>query len=76
MQLCPRTRIFVAAETGLVGDSVSLGLEGCFAQGHVYVLVSRVTDPANLALVGLPPHMSHFVFCLDILRDGQDILDI
>ena len=24
------------------------GLEGCFAQGHVYVLISRVTDPARL----------------------------
>ena len=23
------------------------GLEGCFAQGHVYVLISRVTDPAT-----------------------------
>ena len=30
-------------------------LEGCFAQGHVYVLSSRVTDPSNFALVGLPP---------------------
>ena len=30
-------------------------LEGVFAQGHVYVLVSRVTDPANFCLVGLPP---------------------
>jgi hypothetical protein len=26
-------------------------LEGVFAQGQVYVLVSRVTDPANFALV-------------------------
>ena len=24
-------------------------LEGVFAQGHVYVMVSRVTDPANFA---------------------------
>ncbi len=30
-------------------------LEGVFAQGQVYVLVSRVTDPANFCLVGLPP---------------------
>jgi len=30
-------------------------LEGVFAQGHVYVMVSRVTDPANFALAGLPP---------------------
>ena len=26
-----------------------------FAQGQVYVLVSRVTDPQNFVLVGLPP---------------------
>ena len=28
-------------------------LEGIFAQGHIYVLVSRVTDPQNFHLVGL-----------------------
>jgi hypothetical protein len=30
-------------------------LEGVFAQGHVYVMVSRVTDPKNFRLIGLPP---------------------
>ena len=30
-------------------------LEGVFATGQVYVLVSRVTDPANFCLVGVPP---------------------
>ena len=30
-------------------------IEGVFAQGQVYVLISRVTDPSNLQLVGLPP---------------------
>ena len=30
-------------------------LEGVFAFGQVYVLISRVTDPANLELIGLPP---------------------
>ena len=30
-------------------------LEGVFAQGQVYVLFSRVTDPKNLMLVGVPP---------------------
>ena len=30
-------------------------LEGVFAQGQVYVLISRVTDPANFCLVGVPP---------------------
>jgi len=30
-------------------------LEGVFAQGQVYVLVSRVTDPRNFELLGIPP---------------------
>ena len=30
-------------------------LEGVFALGQIYVLASRVTDPANLFFVGLPP---------------------
>ena len=30
-------------------------LEGVFAQGQVYVLASRVTDPQNFVFVGLPP---------------------
>ena len=29
-------------------------LEGVFAFGQVYVLISRVTDPVNMQLVGLP----------------------
>ena len=29
--------------------------EGMFATGHLYVLISRVTDPRNLHLIGLPP---------------------
>ena len=31
-------------------------LEGIFAWGSVYVMFSRVTDPRNLRLVGLPPY--------------------
>ena len=30
-------------------------LEGVFAMGQVYVLISRVTDPRNFLLCGLPP---------------------
>ena len=29
--------------------------EGIFAHGHLYVLISRATDPKNVQLVGLPP---------------------
>ena len=30
-------------------------LEGVFAQGQIYVLISRVTDPRNFELLGVPP---------------------
>ena len=30
-------------------------LEGVFALGQVYVLISRVTDPRNFYLLGIPP---------------------
>ena len=30
-------------------------LEGVFAHGQIYVLISRVTDPKNFVAVGLPP---------------------
>ena len=36
-------------------DKVVGCLEGVFALGQVYVLVSRCTDPRNFCLVGLPP---------------------
>ena len=36
-------------------------LEGVFAQGQIYVLISRVTDPKNFQLLGVPP--------LDLLED-------
>ena len=50
-------------------------LEGVFAQGQVYVLISRVTDPRNFELLGIPP--------LDLLEDvaeawraaGLDVVD-
>ena len=36
-------------------DIVRGCLEGVFALGQVYVLVSRVTDPRNFELIGVPP---------------------
>ena len=39
-------------------------LEGIFAQGQFYVLVSRVTDPRNFHLLGLPP--------IDMLEEVAD----
>jgi len=38
-----------------IRHTVRGSLEGVFAQGQVYVLISRCTDPQNFHLVGLPP---------------------
>ena len=51
-------------------------LEGCFAQGHVYVLASRVTDPANFALVGLPPHDILNELAVALREQGLDIDEV
>ena len=47
-------------------------LEGVFALGQVYVLVSRVTDPRNFYLVGLPPRDLLEDIALAIARAGKD----
>ena len=39
----------------IVKHRVVGSLEGVFALGQVYVLVSRCTDPQNFSLIGLPP---------------------
>ena len=57
MQLCvvPAYALTVHKTQALSIKHLVLGaLEGIFALGQVYVLISRVTDPANFALVGVP----------------------
>ena len=51
-------------------------LEGVFAQGHVYVMVSRVTDPANFALCGLPPKDLVDDVAAALRESGEDIDDV
>lgn len=48
-------------------------LEGVFAQGSVYVLISRVTDPRNLELIGLPPRDLLDRVAAEWLRLGLDV---
>ena len=48
-------------------------LEGVFALGQVYVLVSRVTDPRNLSLVGIPPRDLIEDLAQALLREGIDV---
>ena len=48
-------------------------LEGVFALGQVYVLVSRVTDPRNFSLVGIPPRDLVEDLAQALLRAGIDV---
>ena len=48
-------------------------LEGVFALGQVYVLVSRVTDPKNFSLVGIPPRDLIEDLAQALLREGIDV---
>ena len=48
-------------------------LEGVFALGQVYVLVSRVTDPKNFSLVGIPPRDLVDDLAQALLRAGIDV---
>ena len=48
-------------------------LEGVFALGQVYVLVSRVTDPKNFSLVGIPPRDLIEDLAQELLRQGIDV---
>ena len=48
-------------------------LEGVFALGQVYVLISRVTDPKNFMLVGVPPKDLLEPIALELLVNGIDV---
>ena len=48
-------------------------LEGVFAAGSLYVLISRVTDPQNLQLIGLPPADLLDDVAEELLRRGVDV---
>lgn len=50
-------------------------LEGIFAQGQLYVLVSRVTDPRNFQLVGLPPADLLPDVCAALSKEGLDPIE-
>ena len=57
LQLCvvPAYALTVHKTQALSIKHVVLGcLEGVFALGQVYVLISRVTDPGNFSLLGIP----------------------
>ena len=58
LQLCvvPAYALTVHKTQALSIKHLVLGsLEGVFALGQVYVLISRVTDPQNFYLLGVPP---------------------
>ena len=54
-------------------SSTRFSLEGVFAMGQVYVLVSRVTDPNNFLLVGVPPKDLLEDIAAALLARGVDI---
>ena len=48
-------------------------LEGVFAHGQVYVMLSRVTDPRNFVLLGLPPKDLVEDVAQGLIRRGIDV---
>ena len=48
-------------------------LEGIFAAGSLYVLISRVTDPQNLQFIGLPPAYLLDEVAEEVLRRGHNV---
>ena len=62
-----------ASATMAESSSTRFSLEGVFAMGQVYVLVSRVTDPNNFLLVGVPPKDLLEDIAAALLARGVDI---
>ena len=48
-------------------------LEGVFALGQVYVMISRVTDPKNFMLLGVPPKDLIEDVAQELIREGIDV---
>ena len=48
-------------------------LEGVFALGQVYVMISRVTDPKNFMLLGIPPKDLVEDVAQELIREGIDV---
>ena len=71
---CKKPPIQVHKTQALSIKHLVLGcLEGVFALGQVYVLVSRVTDPQNFTLVGIPPRDLIEDLAQALLREGIDV---
>ena len=50
-------------------------LEGVFAYGQIYVLVSRVTDPMNFQLIGMPPADMMDEVAIAWRAEGLDVVE-
>ena len=48
-------------------------LEGVFAHGQLYVLISRVTDPRNFHLIGVPPKDMLEEVAAALIAQGIDV---
>ena len=56
IQLQPAYALTIHKIQALTLTQLVLGcLEGVFAHGQIYVLISRVTDPQNFCAIGMPP---------------------
>ena len=74
LPLAPAYSLTVHKTQALSIKHLVLGcLEGVFAMGQVYVLVSRCTDPQNFLLVGLPPKDLLEDLAATLIKRGIDV---